>query len=94
MSSSFFVNSASLFMLSAIIEKNKINLNSGEITCVNMPPGLIEGFESFVLFSLMILFPFYLVNIILKKKFIFYFFAIGVSISIIQRVYWAYNSLR
>ena len=66
---SFFVNAAGLFMLSNLIvtnekakkrylkqQKEAGKLNK-EVTTVNMPPGLIEGFESMVLFSLMIILP-------------------------------------
>ena len=80
---SFFVNAASLFMLSAIIEKKILDKkDSKEVTTVNMPPALIEGFETVVLFSLMFILHNYLV-------FIFYTFAILVGINIMQRLSWA-----
>ena len=61
----FFVNAAGLFLLSALIEKNqnaKKNYKSQtkkEVTSVKMPPALVEGFESTVLFMLIIWFPKY-----------------------------------
>ena len=88
----FFVNAAGLFMLSALIEKNKgaqkiykdqIDSSSKpndklqkEITSVKMPPALIEGFESFVLFGLIILLPDY-------QVYLYAFFCIGVWITIL-----------
>ena len=56
----FFVNAAGLFMLSALIEKNKnakAKYDAKDITTVKMPPALIEGFESIFFFSFIILFP-------------------------------------
>ncbi len=41
-------------MLSSILEKRTIN-NHKEVTTVSMPPALIEGFETLLLFSIMIL---------------------------------------
>lgn len=41
-------------MLSSIIEKRNKN-NHKEVTTVSMPPALIEGFETLLLFSIMIL---------------------------------------
>jgi len=60
----FFVNSAGLFMLSSIIEKNRhrVKINPSEVTTVNMPPALIEGSETVIFFTLMIIFQSYLVN--------------------------------
>ena len=56
----FFVNCASLFMLSAILEKQKQKQNNGkEITTVSMPPALIEGAETVIAFSVMIIFSQY-----------------------------------
>ena len=66
---SFFVNAAGLFMLSTIISQDdearkrylKAQKDAGkmnkEVTTVAMPPGLIEGAESMLLFTLMIVFP-------------------------------------
>mmetsp|Transcript_15754 Transcript_15754/g.26583 ORF Transcript_15754/g.26583 Transcript_15754/m.26583 type:complete len:97 (+) Transcript_15754:419-709(+) len=85
----FFVNSAGLFLLSALIEKNQNaqkkyeeGKKKKEITSAKMPPALVEGFESLVLFCLMILLPGYI-------NFIFSVFAIGVTITILQRLNWA-----
>ena len=57
----FFVNAAGLFFLSALIEKNiaarQAYSDKKEVTTVKMPPALIEGTESLVLFGSIILFP-------------------------------------
>ena len=93
---SFFVNAAGLFLLSALIEKNKNaaieyaaskkkddrkNTTKGkdlnkEVTAVKMPPALIEGFESMMLFGAIILFPKY-------QVYIYTGFALAVTITIL-----------
>ncbi len=59
-------------MLSAIIEKRNLNSKSDsktnkELTTVTMPPALIEGFETFLLFTAMFIFNSHLVRYILLK---------------------------
>jgi hypothetical protein len=78
----FFVNSASLFMLSSMLEKRQTR-GEREITTVTMPPALIEGFESYLFFTIMIIVP---------ENFLFHIytiFSIMVSINIIQRLIFA-----
>ncbi len=98
----FFVNAAGLFFLSALIEANKnaqvrtifsieISLQKKygekkEVTTVRMPPALIEGTESYVFFSLMIMFCEY-------QVYFYWAFALGVTITILQRLQWAYRNL-
>ena len=57
----FFVNAAGLFYLSALIEKNmearKKYGDKKEVTSLKMPPALIEGTESIVFFSAIIMLP-------------------------------------
>ena len=57
----FFVNAAGLFFLSALIEKNahaqKAYADKKEVTTLKMPPALIEGTESLILFAFIIVFP-------------------------------------
>jgi hypothetical protein len=76
----FFVNSAGLFFLSALIEKNKNAKKKygekGEITTVIMPPALVEATESYLLFALMIMFCEHQVMI-------YWIFSIGVIITIL-----------
>jgi hypothetical protein len=75
----FFVNAAGLFFLSALIEKNiqKVKyIQANEVTTLKMPPAFIEGFESFVLFSLIIIFPNY-------QQTLYISFSFGVIITIL-----------
>mgnify|MGYP001626866295 CR=1 FL=1 len=57
----FFVNAAGLFFLSALIEKNesakKAYKDKKEVTTLKMPPALIEGTESLILFGFIICLP-------------------------------------
>ena len=57
----FFVNAAGLFFLSALIEKDAVVrkkfFSKKELTTLTMPPALIEGTESLILFGAIILFP-------------------------------------
>ena len=61
----FFVNAAGLFFLSALIEKNQnakkkyTKQTKNEVTTLKMPPALMEGTESLLLFALTILFSEY-----------------------------------
>ena len=89
MEGTFFVNAASLFFLSALIEKNehaKQAYAKSERTTLKMPPALIEGFETQVAFSLFILFPLY-------AEAFFWVFGWLVAFNIVQRMWWAYYNL-
>ena len=86
----FFVNAAGLFFLSALIEKNasakKAYKDKKEVTTLKMPPALIEGTESLILFGAIILIP--------EAQFYLYtLFAAGVVITILQRLFWASKHL-
>ena len=76
----FFVNAAGLFFLSALIEKNaaarKVYADKKEVTTLKMPPALIEGTESLILFAAIILFP-------EAQLYLYSIFAIGVTITIV-----------
>ena len=76
----FFVNSAGLFFLSALIEKNanakKAYKDKKEVTTLKMPPALIEGTESLILFGAIILWPQF-------QLYFYSIFAIGVTITIL-----------
>ena len=79
----FFVNAAGLFMLSAILEKRiATKKDDDEVTAVTMPPGLIEGAESMILFFVMLIVP-------QHAFYVFVFFAAGVFTTVLQRVVWA-----
>jgi len=88
MEGTFFVNAASLFMLSSILEKRSLgSKQKGELTTVTMPPALIEGSETMIFFTLFIIFPGYL-------TFLYGIFTIGVIANIVQRLVWAYQVLK
>jgi hypothetical protein len=55
---SFFVNAASWMYLSAVLERRGAGAAArGERTTVTMPPGLIAGAETVVLYTLFLVFP-------------------------------------
>lgn len=86
--STYFVNSAGLFQLSAILEKrNQGAKNNKEFTSVAMPDGLIEGFETFMFYCGMILMHDY-------KDIIFLVFGTAVCFNIVQRLRWAYLNIK
>ena len=76
----FFVNAAGLFFLSALIEKNagakKAYSDKKEVTTLKMPPALIEGTESLVLFATIIILCEY-------QSYLYVIFSAGVTITII-----------
>jgi phosphatidylglycerophosphate synthase len=76
----FYVNAASWMLLSAIVE------HRNAATTVAMPTGLIEGFETLIAYSLMLLVPTAQVGI-------FVAFAALVAITALQRVVWACRNL-
>ena len=87
----FFVNAAGLFFLSALIEKNanakkEYEKDKKEVTTLKMPPALIEGTESLAFFFLIIMFCEYI-------AIWFTLFALGVTITILQRIHWASKHL-
>lgn len=75
----FYVNSVSWLMLSALLEKRASGSGArSEQTSVTMPTGLIEGSETIVLFTLALAVP---------SAAVWWFgaMAVGVAISIVQR---------
>ncbi|EME27525.1 CDP-alcohol phosphatidyltransferase [Galdieria sulphuraria] len=84
----YFVNSASLFYLAAILEQRQAGkLKTKEMTHVTMCEALIGGTETILFYSLMIILPrFYL-------PFLFLLFALLVFFSILQRLWWAVRML-
>jgi hypothetical protein len=75
---SFYVNSVSWLMLSALLEKRGARAG-GEQTSVTMPAGLIEGTETIVLFTLALALP-------QNADVAFTVMAAGVAIGVLQRV--------
>ncbi|GJQ14498.1 hypothetical protein GpartN1_g6289.t1 [Galdieria partita] len=84
----YFVNSASLFYLAAILEQRQTGkLKTNEMTHITMCEALVGGTETFVFYSLMIALPcFYLPFLVLL-------FALLVFFTIIQRLWWAVHKL-
>ncbi len=85
---SFFVNAASLMYLAAILEKRDRGAAfNKEKTSVTMPPGLIEGAETVIFYSLFLLYPG-------RLETLFGLMAFLVSANIIWRLQWAYRQIR
>ncbi len=85
---SFFVNAASWMYLSAVLERRDAGAKRrGELTTVTMPPGLVAGAETVVLYTLFLLFPGRLAEL-------FGLMAALVYATVVQRVVWARRHLR
>lgn len=83
----FYVNAVSWTYLSALLEKRSAGAaRTGELTSIAMPPALVEGTETLVLFTLALLVPRYVPQI-------FGLMAAGVAVSAVQRVVWARTHL-
>ncbi len=84
----FFVNAISWAVLAAILEKRGAGARAtGEMTTVTMPPALVEGTETIVLFSLFVALPG-------LAPWIFSFMAAMVGVNVGQRLWWARQRLR
>jgi phosphatidylglycerophosphate synthase len=81
----FHVNNFVLFYVAAVLEKRKNTTDNEkhvkELTSVAMKPALIEGFESGVLFTIMLAFPQWI-------EFLSWLMAALVVVGIFQRVWW------
>ncbi len=85
---SFFVNAASLMYLAAILEKRDRGAeHNREKTSVTMPPGLIEGAETVIFYSLFLLYPG-------RLETLFALMALLVSVNIVWRLLWASRQLK
>ena len=85
----FWINNFVLFYCAAVAEKWRANgavMESGELTSVVMRPALVEGFESAVFFTLMLMFPGYLMLLS-------WVMCVGVMIGIVQRVSWILSAM-
>lgn len=80
MLAAFYVNAASWMLLAAIVEHRP------STTTVAMPVGLIEGFETLIAYSLMLLVP-------TAQLWIFAVFAVLVAATALQRILWAWRNL-
>jgi phosphatidylglycerophosphate synthase len=83
---SFYVNTMSWTLLSALAERHEQHRVAEVGTTFRMPTALVEGAETIVLFSLMLALPRYVLQL-------FAIMSIGVGISIVQRVVWAIRNL-
>jgi phosphatidylglycerophosphate synthase len=85
---SFYVNAGSWMYLSAILEKRgRGACDMGEQTTVTFPTGLVEGAETMLLFTLIIILPGQLIGL-------FWLIAVLVGITTVQRIVWATRQLR
>lgn len=83
----FFVNAISWSYLSAVLEKRGAGAaTTGEMTSITMPPALVEGTETIVLFSLFIALPQW-------STWLLSAMAALVAVNIVQRLSWARRHL-
>lgn len=83
----FFVNTASWMYLAAVLEQRQAGAHAqGELTTVTMPPGVIAGAETVLLYSLFLGLPHWRVEL---------FWTMGalVCVNIVQRLWWAKRTL-
>jgi len=82
-----YVNAISWTYLAAVLEKRGAGArHSGEATSITMPPALVEGAETIVLFTLFLALPG-------RAAWIFGLMAALVTVNIGQRLWWAWRSL-
>lgn len=85
---SFYINSATWMYLSSLLEKRSLGAKTrGELTTVTIPGGLMEGLETFVFYSLFLLFPQWLTVLISLMAGL-------VVITSIQRVAWTIRHVK
>ena len=83
----FYVNAASWMYLSAVLERRGRGAAArGERTAVAMPPGIVAGAETAVLYALFLLLPAHLVAL-------FSLMAVLVLLTVAQRLLWAARHL-
>lgn len=83
----FFVNAISWSYLAAVLEKRGAGASvTGESTAITMPPALIEGTETIVLFSLFVALPQW-------AAWLFAVMASLVAVNVVQRAAWARRNL-
>ncbi len=85
--SSFYINGASWMFLAALLEKRQHGAHArGELTTITMPAGLIEGAETVAFYALFLLLPVWAAPL-------FWVMAVLVTVTIIQRLWWAAHQL-
>ncbi len=83
----FYVNTISWAYLAALLEKRSAGAETnGELTSVTMPPALVEGTETIVIFTAFLVIPSYAPQI-------FTAMAVGVMVGVGQRLVWARRAL-
>jgi phosphatidylglycerophosphate synthase len=83
----FFVNTASWMYLSAILEGRQSGAASrGELTTVTMPPGVIAGTETVVLYALFL-------TLETWRAPLFWLMGALVCVNVVQRLWWARRAL-
>lgn len=83
----FFVNAASWMYLSAVLERRNAGAaTTGELTTVTMPPGVVAGAETMVLFTLMLAWP-------AARSTLFWTMSALVGVNVVQRLWWARRHL-
>ena len=84
---SFFINAASWMYLAAVLESRAAGAAArGERTTVTMPPGLIAGTETVILYTLFLAVPDHL-------RGLFALMAALVYLTVLQRIWWAWRNL-
>ncbi len=84
---SFYVNAASWMYLAALLERRALGASAtGELTGVTMPPGLIGGTETAIIYALFFVWPNHIVTL-------FYGMAALVVVTVGQRLVWAVRHL-
>lgn len=84
----YFVNAALLFMASALLERwNQGSKARKEKTSVSMPPALVEGFETMMIYFVVVTLP-------SLALYVFALFGAAVVVTVLQRINWARTNLR
>jgi phosphatidylglycerophosphate synthase len=97
----FYVNAASWMYLAAVIEKrrglgkdqndslyaNPESRHADKLTTVEMPTGVVEGTETVLFFALFLLLPGH-------YAILFWIMAAATAAGVVQRLIWAYRTLR
>ena len=81
----YVLNTLSWTVLSAMLEKRQ-RASARRLTSVEMPPGLIEGAETILFYTLFFLLPAYV-------GYLYLLFSGLVMFTVAQRVWWAYQTL-
>ena len=84
----FYVNTASWMYLAALLEKRGHGSAAlGERTSITMPPGVVEGTETIVIYAIFCLFP-------AQAAYLFIAMSLLLCVTVGQRLAWAYKHLR